>query len=417
MHISPEELGRRLHLARESQQITQKAASSAIKCRRSAISLMESGQRQVSTLELMHLAELYGRPVEWFVSPGTTPDEEDPVVALFRADPDLKTEEVRSHVRHCTRLFREGASLTRLLGRESVNMLPRYELPTPRSTGQAIARGENIADQERRRLGLGLAPVLSIPESISSQGIWAAALRLPDEISGLYLRSPEFGMGILVNIGQAPVRRRFSYAHEYGHALMDSDQGASVTSRNNAKNVNEQRANAFASAFLIPEDGVWEFLYGLSKGRGSRREGTTVDSVTEQAIRGELRTPPRSQRVTYADVALLGRNFGVSYPAAVWRLRGLNIVNADETTALLERKETANRYLAAVRDLSALVEEEKSMAPAEGHEDHELEWQILPLALEAWRREEISQNRLLEIGRLLHIDDDMTLDLAEAAGP
>ena len=56
------------------------------------------------------------------------------------------------------------------------------------------------------------------------------------------------------------------------------------------------------------------------------------------------------------------------------------------------------------------------MAPAEDHEDHKLEWQILPLALEAWRREIISQDRLLEIGRLLRLDDDITLDLAEAVG-
>ena len=415
MHVSPEEIGRRLHLARESRQITQNAASSAIGCQRSAISLMESGRRQVSTLELMRLAELYGRPVEWFVNPGT-PVEEDPVVALFRADPGLKTEEVRRQTGYCTRLFREGASLARLLGRESVNLRARYELPAPCSTGYAIAQGRGVAEQERRRLGLGVAPVLSIPELIGSQGIWAAALRLPNEISGLYLRSLEFGMGVLVNVKQASVRRRFSYVHEYGHALMDRGRGASVTSRHNANDVSEQRANAFAAAFLIPEDGVREFMCGLSKGRGSRREETAVDSVTEQVIRGEMRAPPRSQRVTYTDVALLGRNFGVSYPAAVWRLRGLNTINPDETTALLERTETANRYLGAVRDFSALVEEEKGVAPAEGHEDHELKWQILPLALEAWRREEISQDRLLEIGRLLHIDDDMTLDLAEAIG-
>ena len=414
MSVSRKELGVRLRSARERRKITQQTAGAAAGLQRSAISLMESGQRQVSTLELTRLAELYGRPVEWFVNP-TAAAEEDHVLTLFRAEGGLPDKEMRSQADYCIRLFREGASLKRLLSWESESVVPRYELPEPRATGFAIVQGQSVADQERRRLGLGVAPVLSIPELIGSQGIWTAALPLPDEISGLFLRSQEFGMGILANVGQAPVRRRFSYAHEYGHALMDRDHSMSVTSRNNAQKVSEQRANAFAATLLMPEDGVWECMHGLGKGHGSRREETAVESVTEHGIRGELRTPPGSQRVTYADIALLGRHFGVSYSAAVWRLRGLNIINDNETTALLEQTNTAKRYLQAVRSFRVL-EEEESMAPAEEHEDDELEWQILPLALEAWRREVISQDRLLEIGRLLRLDDDTTLDLAEAVG-
>ena len=412
MPVSAEELGRRLRVARERRQMTQSVAGAAAGIQRSAISLMESGLRQVSTLELTRLAELYDRPFEWFLR-HPTPADEDIVVALFRSEPGLNNKEVKAKVARCIRLFREGASLATMLGRESVNTLPRYELPEPRSTGLAIEQGRQVANHERRRLGLGVAPVLSIPELIVSQGIWSAALRLPDEISGLFLRGLEFGMGILVNVVQVPVRRRFSYAHEYGHALMDRSHRTSVSSGHNAKNLSEQRANAFAAAFLMPAHGVWDFLYGLGKGRGSRREETAVDSVTEQVIRGERRTPPGSQHVSYVDVALLGRNFGVSYSATVWRLRGLNVINADETEALLNQTDTANRYLRAVRQFWALDKDE-SVAPAEGHKDDELEWQILPLALEAWRRLEISRDRLLEIGQLLHIEDDMMLDLAEA---
>ena len=48
----------------------------------------------------------------------------------------------------------------------------------------------------------------------------------------------------------------------------------------------------------------------------------------------------------------------------------------------------------------------------EAHSDHELDWQVLWLALEAWWRKEISQGRLLEVGRLLDIEDETILDLA-----
>lgn len=412
MAISSEEIGKRMRLARESRQITQETAGATLGLQRSAISLMESGQRQVSTLELTRLADLYGRPVEWFVNPNILAEEEDPVVALFRADAGLSGEIVQEQARHCIRLFREGASLANLLGREAVTALPRYDLPAPRSTGVAIAQGQSVADQERRRLGLGSAPVRKVPELIGGQGIWAAGLQLPYEISGLFLRSPDFGMAVLVNIVQPQVRRRFSYVHEYGHALMDRDQPATVTSAHNAKSGNEQRANAFAAAFLMPEAGVRDFLHGIGKGRGSRREEAVVDVVTEEGIRGELRSPPRSQNVTHADVALLARHFGVSYPAAVWRLRGLTFINPHETDALLGQTDAANRYLRAVRNFFT-PDETKTEAPAESHEDYELKWQILPLALEAWRREEISQSRLLEVCRLLGINDELTLALAE----
>ena len=413
MAINAEQIGKRLRIARESRGFAQSAVAAEIGLRGSAVSLMESGKRQVSTLELTRLAKLYGRSVEWFVNPETS--LEDPVLALFRAEPSLKDEEVKKQAGYCISLFSAGASLVNMLGRVSMNVLPCYELPEPRSTGLAIAQGQHVADQERRRLGLGVVPVFSIPKLIGSQGIWTAALRLSDEVSGLFLRSLEFGMGILVNGGQSSVRKRFSYAHEYGHALMDRDHPATVTSRHNAKHVREQRANAFAAAFLIPEDGVWNFMYDLGKGHGSRREETVIDSVEEQVVRGELRMPPRSQHVTYADAALLSRNFGVSYSAAVWRLRGLNIINGREAETLLDQTDMAKIYLQEFQACESL-EREEDKGPAENHKDHDLKWQILPLALEAWRREEISQGRLLEIGRLLHIDDEMTLNLAEAVG-
>jgi len=407
MLITPEEIGQRLRWVRESQQITQEAAGAALGLQRSAISLMESGQRQVSTLELTHLADLYGRPVEWFVDPNRPIEQEDPVVALFRAEPGLQKEVVQKQARRCLRLLREGASLRRLTGGRSAVSLPRYELPPPRSVGQAIAQGQLVAEQERRRLDLGQAPV-KVPETLAHQNIWTASLPLPDEISGLFLSSPDFGMAILANRAQAPVRRRFSFAHEHGHALMDRDEVASVTGAHNTETRTEQRANAFAAAFLMPEEGVRDFLHNLGKGRGARREGAAVDAVTEEGIQGQLRSPARSQHVTYADVVLLAWHFEVSYAAAVWRLRGLNLVSQAQAQALLDQSGDAKRYLRTVK-ASSDVEDSAD----ESSWDHELAWQILSLALEAWWRGEISQGRLLEVGRLLDIDDETILDLAE----
>ena len=250
-----------------------------------------------------------------------------------------------------------------------------------------------MAEQERRRLDLGKAPVKNVPETLAHQNIWTAALPLPTEISGLFLSSPEFGMAILVNLTQWPARRRFSYAHEYGHALMDRHETATVTSVHNAKTRPEQRANAFAAAFLMPAEGVRDFLQHLGKGRGSRREEAVVDAVTENVIRGTSRTAPGAHHVTFADAALLARHYGASYPAAVWRLRGLNLLTVDHAQTLLGHVEEANRYLRAVSAFSD-ADDDKDKPPVEGHRDQELHGQVLSLALEAWWRGEISQPKV-----------------------
>ena len=89
------------------------------------------------------------------------------------------------------------------------------------------------------------------------------------------------------------------------------------------------------------------------------------------------------------------------------RLRGLNLLSAEQTETLLDQTEEVNRYLRAVRAYADVEDFED-----EAHLDHELDWQVLWLALEAWWRKEISQGRLLEVGRLLNIEDETILDLA-----
>ncbi len=407
MAITPERIGQCLRLARENRKITQEEAAIVLGVQTSAISRMENGQRQVSTLELTRLAELYNRPIEWFVSPTSLDESHDPIVALFRAEPGLQSKVVKREADRCLRLLREGTKLRRLTGGSTEVSLPRYELPILRSTGHAIAQGQQVAEQERRRLRLGQAPV-KVPETFSHQNIWTAAIKLPDDVSGLFLSSPEIGMAILANRSQAPVRRRFSFAHEHGHALMDRDKPVSITNVGNAQMRTEQRANAFAAAFLMPEEGVREFMHSLGKGRIVRRDETAVDAVTDEVIHGQLRSPSGSQKITYTDVTLLAWHFGVSYAAAVWRLRGLNQINQEQALELLERTEEASRYRRAVKAAA-----DGNNSNGDKQWDLDLKWQILSLALEAWWREEISKGRLLEVGRLLDIDEETIQDLAE----
>ena len=82
----------------------------------------------------------------------------------------------------------------------------------------------------------------------------------PNGMSGMFLRHSSIGMVILVNYEHPRARKRFSYAHEYAHALLDRNLSVTVTTEGNRSDLIEVRANAFAAAFLMPEDGVNAFF-------------------------------------------------------------------------------------------------------------------------------------------------------------
>lgn len=60
------QLATRLKEAREYLGLSQQEAASALKIPRSAVSLLENGQRKVDSVELKALANLYRRPVSFF---------------------------------------------------------------------------------------------------------------------------------------------------------------------------------------------------------------------------------------------------------------------------------------------------------------------------------------------------------------
>lgn len=65
------EMARRLKEAREYLELSQDEVARELGVPRTAISLMESGQRKIEALELQSLAKLYQRPVGYFTGEET----------------------------------------------------------------------------------------------------------------------------------------------------------------------------------------------------------------------------------------------------------------------------------------------------------------------------------------------------------
>jgi Zn-dependent peptidase ImmA (M78 family)/transcriptional regulator with XRE-family HTH domain len=404
------QLGLRLRSTRERRGLSQQTVAQALKLPRTAITNIESGARAVSTLELARLAELYDCKLETLMAPAALPSAsgEAQVVRLRALYQGQLDEDAARAIDHVIGLCREGADLRHMLEPDFADGLPNYAMRV-RSGGEAIRQGYDVAREERRRLGLGSAPVSNIAALIASQAIWVAAAHMPDQLSGFFMNDRATGLVILINSKHYPARRIFSYAHEYGHALFDREEAARVSQ--GGTDLVEMRANAFASAFLMPAGGVEDRLRRLDKGRPSRQAQIVYDVAGNAESEVEIRPASGSQSITYQDVAVIARHFGVSYEAAVWRLKNLGYIGNPETTSLIARKDDGKRF-ASLLKFSELLDE-KEATPDE--REQELRVQLAWLAVEAYRREEISQGRLRELAGKLDISAPKLLALAESA--
>ena len=241
MPVSQEEIGRRLRAAREAACLTQEQVAARIGLSRSAIAQIELGKRSVSSIEVDRLAFLYGCDIRDFFSEEFA--SEDSLLALFRADPDIAAQpEARDAFRHCLAVGRELTNLERLVGvpGESPSAV-RYAVSEPRSRYDAIKQGAGLAEQERRRLSLGDAPIEDVSELLERQGIRTGMIDLPNDVSGLSFFDRKIGPFAVVNRREHIARRTFSFAHEYAHALADCDSSGIISRASDRNALREVR--------------------------------------------------------------------------------------------------------------------------------------------------------------------------------
>ena len=286
--VTQAELGKRLADARLRTELTQEAVADALRVPRSAVSQFESGNRQVTSLELVELARLYRVDIRDLVE-GRNPTAE--VMALFRGRRGVGDQDVDEAVADVLPICQAVSDIEDEL--EHANPATAVRRPqaypiraidgTPRSQGQSLAQ------LERSRLGIGASPIDDLSHLLLHNGLIVAEHALPDSVSGVFLSVRSGRAFVLVHEDESFGRRRFSLAHEYCHALVDSHDGV-VVSRAGASTGRELRANAFASAFLVPKEGILELL---------SREGVTRESLD------------------FRHAAKLAARFMVSYDAAV----------------------------------------------------------------------------------------------------
>jgi Zn-dependent peptidase ImmA (M78 family) len=324
--------------------------ATALEIPRPAVSLIEAGRRSVSSIELARLARLYGKSASAFLFQ----PEEEQILQYFRAEAPL-AEPDEAVVGEAVEWFRYYAMLE-----ESIYGEQRYDLPTyPVPRGLAIDQGANLAEQERRRLGLGDAPVPSMIDLLEHEGVKVLLRQFPSDssISGFFFFGPDIGPCAVINNGESASRQRFTAAHEYAHFLVDREERrGEICDTVRRREPFEMRANAFAASFLLP--------------------AASVDAALDDLGAEKLRVQPEH-------AVHLMYHFGVSYDAVLWRLLNLNRITRDQRDELARISPTG-----LARALGYDGE------PGEGEPEPD-RWRTI--AIEAWREGEISLGKLSEL--------------------
>ncbi len=391
MPITQQELGRRIRVAREGCGLTQDEVAAAAGITRSAVVHIESGKRSVSSLELDRIAYLLGRDLRGFFAESF--QDEDALAALFRAQPEAENPKiVLESLRHCMAFAREATALEKMLGLDrDLGGLACYSRPFPNSRWTAVCQGEELANEERRRLDLGVGPVADLGALFEEQGIRTGLIPLPDSVSGLTLLDESIGAFVVVNSSHPSLRQRFSLAHEYGHVVVDRDRKGRISRSADKDTLIEVRANSFAANFLMPSDGIRAFVRGMGKGRLSSA------FVYDEEEGVEVRNQPGSQAIQLHDVVRLADYFGVSRKAALYRLRNLRLITEPELQSLKELEDQGKgRQLARVFGVRPRDEE----APKNVRQ------RFLALALDAYWREIISRGKLRELAAMAGLDEE-----------
>lgn len=160
-----------------------------------------------------------------------------------------------------------------------------------------IMISENIelrAEQVLAKLNIKTQPIPI--EEIASR-LQIRISRAPSkDFSGLLIRKDGHAL-IGVNNSEAPVRQRFTIAHELGHFFLHPQKDTFVDYRDNKKDVmrtvKERQANMFAAALLMPRKNLTKDFKNLAKGGLSDEElrRALIDryEVSDDAMRFRLR--------------------------------------------------------------------------------------------------------------------------------
>lgn len=289
-------IGERVRLARHYLGMSQTTLAQGVGVTQAAISLLERGA-PVSQETLHAISSVTGYSVA-FLNRGPLPELPDLTLHFRRSAAARRGEErrLRAYVRQGLELWRH---LEETLRHQEDAVLPPLVI-TPQTKDGANDTIEDLANQARRRLGIGADdPVADVIRAIERAGIvafGASSIHTHDAVSAWPDRP--FGRPVICYAkGRSGDRQRLSVAHEVGHLLLHQYRHVEAKQA-------DLEASRFAAAFLIPREPALEAM-----------------------------VPP----VTLRSLAWTKSQWGISVAALIRRAHDLRIIGNHRYTSLLKQ--------------------------------------------------------------------------------
>ncbi len=245
-------IGTKIRKLREEVGLTQVDLAKAVDLSSEFISLLELGRRAPSLDSLSKIANYFKKDLSFFLT-----EKEEVFKTLLKQERLEK--KGKSVVKKFQKYCRDYLELEDLSGR-NLNLAPLFTNIT----------AQRMAEQERRRLGLGNEPIRNIFFLVELNGLrlWKAPFPKELNISGIYifieLNQAAFAW---INSNLSPGQQALTAAHEYGHYLKDRADGPIIDNTDifiydylSLYPPREQFAQKFALSFLIPKDKVQEII-------------------------------------------------------------------------------------------------------------------------------------------------------------
>jgi Zn-dependent peptidase ImmA (M78 family)/DNA-binding XRE family transcriptional regulator len=292
-HLSDQEIGQRLRIARESAKLRQEDVAERLGMSRTTVVAIEKGARRARFEEVRAFAQLYGTSVNALLRDEAVHVDLAPKFRKAFGEEDAAVEDAAKLL---AELAQAEVELEALLG---IRRVRNYPPERPLLPGDVRAQAELDATELRQWLGLGLSPIRDIVTLLEFElGVRVYIRRLEPNISGLFAYDDKIGACMLLNANHPRERRTLTAAHEIGHFVSTRRQPEVYTVKRGANSREERYAIAFSSAFLMPARALMQKFKEVTAG---------------------------SEKLTRRHVIILAHAFGVSREAIVRRLEDLKL--------------------------------------------------------------------------------------------
>lgn len=260
--IDIRKVGYELQKIRKRLGMTQGEVAASLNLARTSIVAVEKGERALKPDELMLLSQKLGIHLNDILRPRPQFESFDIQFRSFLRADNHDTE-IQKALYTFEELIRNYVELETITGQA---LSHRYPKEAEHKNLPYELAAEQLADNERSRLGLGSAPVASVGLLLEEAvGMRIFYIPMPNGYSEIYHYNSIAGGCLAVNAHHPLPRRNYSLAHGYAHFLAHREQSYTFNadSATQYKSAAEKFADAFACHFLMPRNGILRHFFDM----------------------------------------------------------------------------------------------------------------------------------------------------------